>query len=416
MLRPTFPFRNNGSRRGGRKVDRIVIDALQVAPEFSGIGRRLLDMGRDLRADPPQIPIRVRCARDVVDHLRKAFPEGTQFVTPIRSSRPRVPRVVYQQLIAPLFDRSSTLLVCPGDQAPVWGRAQILFVLHDVRRVTIPASTGNRLEAIYYRIVIRRGVRRAAAILTISEFSRDEIVRLYRPVAPIAVVTSPPEALDARNNGAGSGDGDGARSQGSEEARSPALLTVGALRPYKGLETVIIALATLAANGGEVPRVICVGTDETGTGYAERLHRLAETRGVDSFFELRGWVSDEELQALRADCVGAVSPSDYEGFGLPLAESLASGLPTIASAIPPHREIAGDAALFFEPGNAASLATALGRLVGDPELRERLSRAGLERASGIGRDSPSWAEAFHDAAEGALSGVSLDPGQRVPGR
>ena len=99
-----------------------------------------------------------------------------------------------------------------------------------------------------------------------------------------------------------------------------------------------------------------------------------------------------------------------------MAESLASGLPTIASAIPPHREIAGDAALFFEPGDAASLAKALEQLVGDAELRERLSRAGLERASRIGRDSPSWAEAFHDAAEGALSGVSLDPGQRVPGR
>jgi len=403
MLRTSLPFRGNGSSRGGRNVERIVIDALQVAPEFSGIGRRLLDMGRDLRASPPEIPVRVRCARDVVEQLRRAFPEGTKFVTPIRSSRPRVPRVVYQQLIAPFFDRSSTLLVCPGDQAPVWGRAQILFVLHDVRRVTIPASTGNRLEALYYRLVIRRGVRRAAAILTISEFSRGEIVRLYRPVAPIAVVTSP---LEAR----------GRDRKGGDAAQTPTLLAVGALRPYKGLETLIIALAKLAANGSEVPRVICVGTDETSTGYAERLERLATTRGVDSHFELRGWVSDSELQALRGDCIGAVSPSDYEGYGLPLAESLASGLPTIASAIPPHREIAGGAALYFEPGDAASLAAAIEELVSDPQLRERLSEAGLDRAASIGRDSPSWAEAIRDAAEGALSGVPLDPGQRVAPR
>ena len=382
---------------GDRKspgIDRIVIDALQVAPEFSGVGRRLFDMGRDLRRHPPGVPVQVRCARDVAARLREAFPDDTEFVTPIRSSRPRVRRVIYQQLIAPVFDRGSTLLVCPGDQAPVWGRARILFVLHDVRRITVPESTGTRLEALYYRIVIRRGVRRAAAILTISEFSRGEIVRLYRPSAPIAVVTTPMEMAREQN---------GAASDGG------ALLTVGALRPYKGLETLIAALEKLASEGAEVPRIICVGTDEAGVGYAGTLRRLAEERGVGDRLELRGWVSDEELKQLRATCVGAVNPSDYEGFGLPLAESLASGLPTIASAIPPHREIAGDAALFFEPGDAGDLAAALSRLLADSTLREKLSAAGASRAASLGRESLSWAEAIRDAARGTSTGGPSGP-------
>ena len=382
-----------------RPVELIVIDALQLAPEFSGIGRRLLDMGRDLRRNPPGVPVRVRCARDVVDRLRGAFPEETEFVTPIASSRPRLRRVAYQQLVAPFLDDSSTLLVCPGDQAPVWGRAKIFFVLHDVRRVTVPQSAGNRIEEVYYRIVIRRGVRRAAAILTISEFSRGEIVRLYRPAAPIAVVTSPMD-MQAR---------DGAIAAGAP------LLTVGALRPYKGLETLIAALSRLATDGAEVPQVICVGTDETGTGYASRLRSLAEERGVGSHFELRGWVSDDELQRLRATCIGAVSPSAYEGFGLPLAESLASGLPTIASSIPPHREIAGDAALFFEPDDEQSLAAALRQLLADPGLRTRLSDAGMERAASLGQNSLSWAEAIRAAADGSFTGSApghLEPAER----
>jgi glycosyltransferase involved in cell wall biosynthesis len=369
-----------------RPVERIVIDALQLAPEFSGIGRRLLDMGRDLRRQPPEIPLRVRCAEDVVDRLREAFPPGTEFVTPIRSSRPRARRVAYQQLVAPFIDGPTTLLVCPGDQAPVWGRSQILFVLHDVRRVTVPQSAGNRLEEVYYRLVIRRGVRRASVILTISEFSRREISRLYRPSAPIAVVKSPIELPVSRGavNGAGP------------------LLIVGALRPYKGLETLIGALSRLAADGAEVPRLICVGTDETGSGYAARLRALASERGVAPYFELRGWVSDDELEALRATCIGAISPSDYEGFGLPLAESLASGLPTIASSIPPHREVAGDAALFFEPGDDRSLAAALTQLLADPGLRDQLSEAGIRRAADFGSESISWAEAICSAAQGAF--------------
>lgn len=379
-------LRASGDPRG---IDRIVIDALQVAPEFSGIGRRLLDMGSDLHRHPAPVPVQVRCARDVAGRLREAFPAETEFVTPIGSSRPRAQRVIYQQLIAPLVDRSSTLLVCPGDQAPVWGRARILFVLHDVRRIVVPQSTGRRLEVVYYRIVTRRGVRRAAAILTISEFSREEIVRLFRPAAPIAVVTTPLET-DGERNGAGA------------DGTAP-LLTVGALRPYKGLETLIAALSELSESQAEVPRVICVGTDESGTNYARRLRRLADEQGVGDRFELRGWVSDEELRRLRASCAGAVSPSYYEGFGLPLAESLASGLPTVASSIPSHREIAGEAALFFEPGDAGDLACALSRLMGDPTLRQRLSSEGMDRAASLGRESLTWGEAIANVARGTFA-------------
>ena len=376
-------------------VKRILVDALQVAPEFSGIGRRIAELGRDFRGRPPGLPLRVRCARDVEGGLRREFPEGTEFQTPLRSSRPRLLRVAYQHIVGPLRDPASTLLVCPGDQAPVWGRAPLLFVVHDVRRISMPQTAESRLERLYYRLVMRAGVMRAAEILTISEFSRDELKRLYEPEAPVGIVVS---RIEPRPAGARAG-------AARPAAAAPQLIAVGALRGYKGLETLIDALGRLAQRGATVPRAICVGADEAGSGYPDRLRRRAAEMGVGDSFEIRGWVDDDELARLCAESVASVSPSEYEGYGLPVAEGLAAGLPVIASSIPPHREVAGEAALYFEPGDAAGLASAIERLLGDEGLRERLREAGARRAAGIGRDSPTWAEAVAAAARRLSPGV-----------
>ena len=375
------------------RVKKILIDALQVAPEFSGIGRRIAELGRDFKSRPPAVPLRVRCAKDVQEDLRPEFPANTEFEAPLSSSRPRSLRIAYQQLVGPLRDSASTLLVCPGDQAPVWGRAPVVFIVHDVRRVSMPQTAESRAERLYYRLSTRAGVMRAAEILTISEFSRDELHRHFEPQAPVGIVVS---RIEPRSVSPGAGDRIGSGPPLSDSA--PQLLAVGALRSYKGLETLIEALGRLAERGVPVPRTVCVGADESGSGYPDRLRAMAAERGVGEYFEIRGWVADAELARLYAESTASVSPSEFEGFGLPVAEGLAAGLPVIASSIPPHREVAGDAALYFEPGNADELAAAIERLMGDGEQRERLRAIASRRVSEIGRDSPTWAEAIGAAA------------------
>jgi glycosyltransferase involved in cell wall biosynthesis len=370
--------RSIGLRRDP-EPERIVIDALQVAPEFSGIGRRVAEIGRSLREDGCPLPLTVRCAADVAERLPGEFPGGTAFHTPLRSSRPRPLRILYQQLVAPLRDSASTLLVCPGDQAPVWGRAQLVFVVHDVRRLTHPETAGGRIEAAYYRAVMTFAARRARRIVTISAFSLGEIERTLSPSCPIAIVSAHPPPQAARTAAANG---------------SPTLLTVGALRGYKGLETVIEALSKLAADGESPLRVLCVGAEEGNDGYRESLAAYARELKVDHCFELMGWLPDEQLRDLYGRCCGTINPSTYEGYGLPVAESLADGLPTIASDIPPHREVASDAALYFEPGDAAALAAQLEAFLRDPDLREDLARRASERSQELSERGVSWAEAL----------------------
>ncbi len=363
-------------------LKKVVIDALQAAPRFSGIGRRLADIGASLSADPLELPVEVRCPRDVEAELRACFPLNTTFATPLASSRPRVRRILYQQIFAPFLNGPSTLLVCPGDQAPVWGRSPLLFVVHDVRRLAARETARGRLEATYYRRVMKGGAGRASQILTISEFSRTELIEHLKPRCPVSIVAEQPRDIELVPSE-------------KIEGNPPDFLLVGALRGYKGIETAIDALGDSSETGDSGAAIVCVGDSEGDPGYVERIARLATE--ADGRFRMTGWISDEELRALYEACCGTVNPSTYEGYGLSVAESLAAGLPTIASDIPPHREIGGDAVLYFEPGDAGSLAGLMLRLSRDPARRAEMALASRRRHLELLATDRPWALALGES-------------------
>jgi glycosyltransferase involved in cell wall biosynthesis len=212
--------------------------------------------------------------------------------------------------------------------------------------------------------------------VTISDFSQRELLRVTGRTAR-TVAAHPRRPVDQAPP---AGDGS-------------IVLVVGALRRYKGIETVIDALALLPV--AIRPRVICAGPTEHRRGH---LIRRALTRGVRDNVELAGWVDDRALEPLWGQASACLCPSTYEGYGLPVAESLARGIATVASDIPAHREIGGDAVSFFEAGDARSLAEALETVLGDAELRASLGRRGLARAHELAQATPGWRELILEAA------------------
>ena len=92
--------------------------------------------------------------------------------------------------------------------------------------------------------------------------------------------------------------------------------------------------------------------------------------------DFTGWIPREQLYDLYARAFAFVYPSRFEGFGMPVLEALAAGIPTACSDIPPLREISGGAALHFDPLDPAALGDALARLAGDEMLRRSLAEAG----------------------------------------
>jgi glycosyltransferase involved in cell wall biosynthesis len=132
------------------------------------------------------------------------------------------------------------------------------------------------------------------------------------------------------------------------------------------------------------------------------LRAQAAQLGVEEDVRVVGWVAAEELEGLYRSAVCSVFPSLYEGFGLPVLEAMARGLPVACSDRGALREVAGDAALTFDPTSARSIAGAIETLLRDVAERERLSLLGRERASRF-----SWAE----TARGTLASYerALEP-------
>ena len=349
-------------------IRRVVVDALQVGNEPTGVGRQAQAIGAALHDLPGSLALELRCAAATAHLLVPAFPSRTLVRTPIPASRPRARRALQQLVRAPLRDDDRTLLVALGDQGPVAGRARVLLVVNDVRRLTRP-STAPRLEALWYRALVPLAARHASTIVTISEFSRNEIARTLARGAIVVAHHPPPRAAVP----AATPDG------------GP-LVVVGALRPYKGTETVVDALAILGP--AERPEVVFCGPDEGG---GDALRRRIAERNVGDKVRLTGWLPDDDVDALLALSAATVNPSLYEGYGLGVAESLARGLPTIGSSIPPHVEVDGSAALLVPPDSPPALAEAI-RSLTSRDRRLELARVALERSYELARRGPTWSD------------------------
>jgi glycosyltransferase involved in cell wall biosynthesis len=156
----------------------------------------------------------------------------------------------------------------------------------------------------------------------------------------------------------------------------PIVLSVAAKRPHKNLLRLVGALGLIAAE----QRPLLVLSGYSTPHEAELKHRAAEL-GLDADIRFLGWVDAAELEGLYAAAELFVLPSLMEGFGLPVLEAMARGVPVACSDRGALAESSGDAALHFDPESERSIAVAVQRLLSDERERERLRRAGLERAA-----------------------------------
>ncbi|MBI4806404.1 MAG: glycosyltransferase family 4 protein [Desulfovibrio sp.] len=164
-------------------------------------------------------------------------------------------------------------------------------------------------------------------------------------------------------------------------------LCVGTIEPRKNQKALFEALAALPGKR----QLVLAG----GRGWLmDDMARMVSELGVASRVKLTGYVDDEELAWLYANCLGFVYPSLFEGFGLPVLEAMSLGAPVITSNVSSLPEVAGDAAILVDPLDTGAIAAAMARLEGDGSLRASLREAGLARAASF-----SWESAAQVAAE-----------------
>jgi glycosyltransferase involved in cell wall biosynthesis len=213
-------------------------------------------------------------------------------------------------------------------------------------------------------VLVPMSLRKAASIITVSEFTKREIVERYRINPDRVVVTyeAPRHTFGVTRP----------RRVSDEQF----FLFVGNVEPRKNLETVVQATRINRDRGIELPLVVA----GKPAYHHERALSLVQKLQLDRLVRFRGYVTDSELQTLYCSCLALVHPSLYEGFGLTPLEAMAQGAPAIVAEASSLPEIVSDAALLVSPTDAEAWADAMAKLAGDRAMQNDLSRRGVARA------------------------------------
>lgn len=302
-----------------------------------------------------------------VGDLREQLPVVT---VPVRARR-RVQWVLGEQTLLPLMAaRAKTDLVHSlASTAPLWGRFRRVVTVHDLIYARYPdAHAGLREKGM--RVLVPAAARRSHRVIVDSLSTRDDLIELLGLAAERIDVV--PLGLGAPRRAEPLGETD-VRARLRLDGRR-VVLSLSAKRPHKNLLALIGALAQIPVS--ERPALVLAGYP---TEHEAQLRERAHTLGLDDDVRFPGWLSDAEVEGLWAIADAFVFPSLYEGFGLPVLEAMARDVPVACSNASSLPEVAGDAALLFDPHDEAAITDALVRLLADRELADRLRAAGRER-------------------------------------
>jgi glycosyltransferase involved in cell wall biosynthesis len=222
------------------------------------------------------------------------------------------------------------------------------------------------------RILVPLAARTAHRIISISQSTAQDVRRFLRTRA---------EKIDIIPLGLGATKTTEALSEAETRARfslerRPILLTMAAKRPHKNLMRLLDALAAIPFE--RRPILVLPGY---ATAYEAVLQQHAESLHIVGDVRFRGWISAEEAEGLYACATAFVFPSLYEGFGMPVLEAMARGVPVACSHRGSLNEVAGSAALVFDPEDTGAITMAIETLFSDQNLAQRLKVAGKERAA-----------------------------------
>jgi glycosyltransferase involved in cell wall biosynthesis len=350
---------------------RVGLNMLHLVPGETGgseiYARRLvpalLGTGSGLR-------LMLFAATDAAASLRREeWASDVEIVELTLDARNRVRRVAAEQTLLPRAARRARvdLLHNLFTTAPAWPRVPQVTTILDVIYKRFP-ETHPGLLTYGMRLLVPLAARRSRRVLTLSNAAKDDIVQF---------LGISPDRVDVTHLGPGMRYDTTAVDEQElrrhfELSDGPVLLTVSAKRPHKNLQRLIDAVGTLPS-----PLTLVVPGYPTGFEDALRRHADAAAPGRVRF---TGWVDEATLEGLYAAATAFVFPSLAEGFGLPVLEALARGVPVACSNTSSLPEVAGDAALYFDPTETGEIAGAIERLVGDDELRERLRAAGPAQA------------------------------------
>ncbi|MGQ0823963.1 MAG: glycosyltransferase family 4 protein [Actinomycetota bacterium] len=232
----------------------------------------------------------------------------------------------------------------------------------------------QRAKVTFFRRMIRMSVRRAAAVVCVSEHTGGRLRAIAPPTGEIVIAHHGVDRLRFHPDG----DDDADRTVLLRHGATPPYVAfVGTLEPRKDVPTLVSAFARVARRDPDL-RLVLAGNDGWGVN---AVRDAIATSGVATRIVRTGYLPDAVLPPLYRHAAAVAYASQEEGFGVPALEALACGAPLVTTTGSALQEVVGDAALTVAPGDTDTLADALDSLLTDDELARRLRKAGPERAA-----------------------------------
>jgi glycosyltransferase involved in cell wall biosynthesis len=254
---------------------------------------------------------------------------------------------------------SDSVFFSPGYNAPLFSRRPFVFTVHDLNHIDRPENS-SALKRLYYRTVLKSACHRAAAVLTVSQFSKQRLIDWAGLDA--AQVFNVGNGVDTAFNAIGP----------RHQPGFPYLLVVGNRKGHKNEHRAVAAFAQAVID--PAVHLLFIGQPNPDLQICLARHDVAHRA------HFVGHVSDALLPALYRGATALLFPSLYEGFGLPVLEAFACGVPVITSTVTSLPEVAGDAACLVDPLSVDDIAGGIARVLNDQVLRTTLRCRGLARA------------------------------------
>jgi glycosyltransferase involved in cell wall biosynthesis len=283
-------------------------------------------------------------------------------------------RIIYEQLILPFQIRryKIDILLSAGMTSPFFCPAASVLVIHDLHHLNLPENF-PLFKLIFLRSIIFLSAKTADGIIAISEKVKNDLMKLYHITSERIKVIYHAADLNTFSPGE---KNEVAKIRTKYNLPGRFILCIASSLPHKNHKRLIQAFRKVKSI---IPGMKLVLAGTTHEGFEKIIQKIKEMQLEDDIFSV-GWIPFEDIPLLYSASELLVFPSLHEGFGLPLLEAMACGLPVVCSKIEPLTEIAGDAAFFVNPYNCDDIADGIVSVLQNEELQKNLIDRGFRKA------------------------------------